>query len=81
MSLALATKGVISDFTGIGGSGPPIYVLENINVEVSHDDLDITVSLLDDVSIDISEVGVSIDLDQDNAEIIVSEDETINVEV
>lgn len=82
MSLGLATKGVLSDFTGIGsGGGDTIYVLEDFNVEVSHDDLDITVSLLDDVLIDISEIGVSIDLDQDNAEIIVSEDETINVEV
>ena len=81
MSLALATKGVISDFTGTGGSGPPIYVLEDINVEVSHDDLAITVSSLDDVSIIVSDVGVNIDLDEDQAEIIVSEDETINVEV
>lgn len=81
MSLALATKGVISDFTGTGGSGETIYVLEDINVEVSHEDLAIQVSLVDDVSIDISETGVIIDLDQDQAEIVLSEDETINVEV
>lgn len=81
MSLALATKGVISDFTGTGGSGETIYVLEDINVEVSHEDLAIQVSLVDDVSIDISETGVIIDLDQDQAEIVLSEDETINIEV
>lgn len=81
MSLALATKGVISDFTGTGGSGETIYVLEDINVEVSHEDLAIQVSLVDDVSIDISETRVIIDLDQDQAEIVLSEDETINIEV
>jgi len=81
MSLGLATKGILPDFTGTGGSGPPIYVLEDFNVEVSHDDLAITVSLLDDVSIIVSDVGVNIDLDEDQAEIVVSEDETINVEV
>jgi len=83
MSLALATKGVISDFTGTGegGSGETIYVLEDINVEVSHDDLDVEVSLMDDISLDISEIGVSIDLDTDQAEIVLSEDDTINIEV
>jgi hypothetical protein len=83
MSLALATKGVISDFTGTGegGSGQTIYVLEDINVEVSHEDMNIQVSLMDDISIGISEVGVIIDLDEDQAEIVVSEDETINIEV
>jgi hypothetical protein len=81
MSLGLATKGILSDFTGTGGSGKTIYVLEDINVEVSHEDLAIEVSLVDDVSIDISETGVIIDLDQDQAEIVLSEDETINIEV
>jgi hypothetical protein len=81
MSLALATKGVISDFTGTGGSGETIYVLEDINVDVSQEDVSIQVSLMDDVSIDISEVRVIIDLDEDQAEIIVSEDDTINIEV
>ena len=81
MSLGLATKGVLPDFTGTGGSGATIYVLEDFDVEVSHEDVNITVSLMDDVSIDISEVEVNIDLDQDDAEIVVSEDETINVEV
>ena len=77
MSLSLATKGILPDFTG----GPPIYVLEDINVEVTQDDLDITVSLIDEISLDISEIGVIIDLDEDQAEIVVSEDDIINIEV
>jgi hypothetical protein len=82
MSLALATKGILPDFTGTGvGGGETIYVLEDINVEVSHEDVNVQVSLMDDVSIDISEVRVIIDLDEDQAEIVVSEDETINIEV
>ena len=81
MSLGLATKGVLPDFTGTGGTGQTIYVLEDINVEVSHEDVNVQVSLMDAILIDISEVGVNIDLDQDQAEIIVSEDETINIEV
>jgi len=81
MSLALATKGVISDFTGTGGSGETIYVLEDINVEVSQDNLAIEVSLMDEISLDISEIRVNIDLDQDQAEIVVSEDDIINIEV
>ena len=81
MSLALATKGVISDFTGTGGSGETIYVLEDINVEVSQDNLAIEVSLMDEISLDISEIRVNIDLDQDQAEIVVSEDDIIDIEV
>jgi hypothetical protein len=81
MSLGLATKGILPDFTGTGGSGPPIYVLEDINVEVSQDNLDIEVSLIDEISLDISEIRVSIDLDQDQAEIVVSEDDIIDIEV
>ena len=81
MSLSLATKGVLPDFTGTGGSGQTIYVLEDINVEVSQDNLDIEVSLMDDISLDISEIRVNIDLDQDQAEIVVSEDDIINIEV
>ena len=81
MSLSLATKGVLPDFTGTGGSGQTIYVLEDINVEVSQDNLDIEVSLMDDISLDISEIRVIIDLDQDQAEIVVSEDDIINIEV
>jgi len=80
MSLGLATKGILPDFTGTGG-GATIYVLEEFDVEVSHEDVNVQVSLLDDVSIDISEVMVNIDLDQDQAEITVSEDQTIEVEV
>lgn len=83
MSLALATKGIISDFTGTGtgGSGQTIYVLEDFNVEVSHDDLSVEVSLIDDISLEISEIGVNIDLDTDQATIVVSEDNTIEIEV
>ena len=83
MSLGLATKGILPDFTGTGtgGTGQTIYVLEDINVEVSHEDVNVQVSLMDDVSINISEVGVNIDLDQDQAEIVVSEDDIINIEV
>jgi len=81
MSLSLATKGILPDFTGTGGSGPPIYVLEDINVEVTQDDLDITVSLIDEISLDVSEIRVNIDLDQDQAEIVVSEDDIIDIEV
>lgn len=83
MSLGLATKGILPDFTGTGtgGSGETIYVLEDINVEVSHEDVNVQVSLLDAVSIDITEVRVNIDLNEDQAEIVVSEDETIEVEV
>ena len=81
MSLGLATKGILPDFTGTGGSGQTIYVLEDINVEVSHEYVNVAVSLMDDVSIDISEVEVNIDLDEDSPEIVVSEDDTINIEV
>jgi hypothetical protein len=81
MSLGLATKGVLSDFTGTGGSGATVYVLEEFNVEVSQNDVDIEISLINDLSIDISEIGIDIDLDQDDAEIVVSEDDTINIEV
>lgn len=81
MSLALATKGVLTEFLGTGGTGATIYVLEEFDVEVSHEDVNVQVSLLDDVSIDISEVRVNIDLDQDQAEIVVSEDQTIEIEV
>ena len=84
MSLALATKGILPDFTGTGtgtGPGETVYVLEEFNVEVAHEDVDILVTQMDDVAINISEVRVSIDLDGDQAEIIVSEDETINIEV
>lgn len=84
MSLALATKGILPDFTGTGtgtGPGQTIYVVEDINVEVSQDNLAIEVSLIDEISLDISEIGVSIDLDQDQAEIVVSEDDSINIEV
>jgi hypothetical protein len=55
--------------------------LEDINVEVSQDNLDIEVSLIDEISLDISEIRVSIDLDQDQAEIVVSEDDIIDIEV
>jgi hypothetical protein len=81
MSLALATKGILPDFTGTGGTGQTIYVLEDINVEVSQDNLDIEVSLIDEISLDISEIGVIIDLDEDQAEIVISEDDSINIEV
>lgn len=84
MSLALATKGILPDFTGTGtgtGPGETVYVLEEFNVEVAHEDVDILVNQMDDVAINISEVRVSIDLDGDQAEIVVSEDETINIEV
>jgi len=81
MSLGLATKGILPDFTGTGGSGQTIYVLEDINVEVSQDNLAIEVSLMDEISLDISEIRVNIDLDQDQAEIVVSEDDIINIEV
>lgn len=84
MSLALATKGILPDFTGTGtgtGPGETVYVLEEFNVEVAHEDVDILVTQMDDVAINISEVRVSIDLDGDQAEIVVSEDETINIEV
>ncbi len=84
MSLALATKGILPDFTGTGtgtGPGQTIYVVEDINVEVSQDNLAIEVSLIDEISLDISEIGVIIDLDQDQAEIVVSEDDSINIEV
>jgi hypothetical protein len=81
MSLGLATKGILSDFTGTGGSGQTIYVLEDINVEVSQDNLAIEVSLMDEISLDISEIRVNIDLDQDQAEIVVSEDDIIDIEV
>jgi hypothetical protein len=36
---------------------------------------------MDDVTVNISEVRVNIDLDEDQAEIVLSEDETINIEV
>jgi hypothetical protein len=83
MSLALATKGILPDFTGTGtgGTGQTIYVVEDINVEVSQDNLAIEVSLIDEISLDISEIGVIIDLDEDQAEIVVSEDDSINIEV
>lgn len=84
MSLALATKGILPDFTGTGtgtGPGETIYVLEEFNVEVAHDDVDILVTQMDDVTVNISEVRINIDLDEDQAEIVVSEDETINIEV
>ena len=81
MSLGLATKGILSDFTGTGGSGATVYVLEEFNVQVTQNDLEIEISVIDDLSIDISEVGINIDFDQDDAEIIVSEDDTINIEV
>ena len=84
MSLALATKGILPDFTGTGtgtGPGQTIYVVEDINVEVSQDNLAIEVSLIDEISLDISEIGVIIDLDQDQAEIVVSEDDIIDIEV
>ena len=82
MSLGLATKGVLPDFTGTGsGTGIPVYVLEDFTVEVAHEDVDIVVTQMDDVTVNISEVRVNIDLDEDQAEIVLSEDETINIEV
>jgi hypothetical protein len=84
MSLALATKGILPDFTGTGsstGPGETVYVLEEFNVEVAHEDVNILVTQMDDVTVNISEVRVNIDLDEDQAEIVVSEDETINIEV
>ena len=81
MSLGLATKGILPDFTGTGTGGATIYVLEDINVEVSLEDVNVQVSLLDDISLDISVIGVNIDLDEDQAEIVVSEDNIINIEV
>ena len=83
MSLALATKGILPDFTGTGAGGPgtTVYVLEEFNVEVAHEDVDILVTQMDDVTVNISEVRINIDLDEDQAEIVVSEDETINIEV
>jgi hypothetical protein len=55
--------------------------LEEFNVEVAHEDVNILVTQMDDVTVNISEVRVNIDLDEDQAEIVVSEDETINIEV
>jgi len=84
MSLALATKGILPDFTGTGtgtGPGTTVYVLEEFNVEVAHNDVDILVTQMDDVTVNISDVRVNIDLDEDQAEIVLSEDETINIEV
>jgi len=71
MSLALATKGVLTEFLGTGGTGQTIYVLEDINVDVSQEDVNVQVSLMDDLTINISEVGVIIVLDEDQAEIVV----------
>ena len=84
MSLALATKGILPDFTGTGsgtGPGETVYVLEEFNVEVAHEDLGIEINQIGEISLDISEIGVIIDLDQDQAEIVVSEDDNINIEV
>jgi hypothetical protein len=84
MSLALATKGILPDFTGTGsgtGPGETVYVLEEFNVEVAHEDLGIEITQIGEISLDISEIGVIIDLDQDQAEIVVSEDDNINIEV
>jgi hypothetical protein len=83
MSLSLATKGILPDYTGTGtgGTGATVYVLEEFNVEVAHEDVDILVTQMDDVTVNISEVRVNIDLDEDQAEIVLSEDETINIEV
>ena len=84
MSLALATKGILPDFTGTGsgtGPGETVYVLEEFNVEVAHEDLGIEITQIGEISLDISEIGVIIDLDQDQAEIVVSEDDSINIEV
>jgi len=84
MSLALATKGILPDFTGTGsgtGPGETVYVLEEFNVEVAHEDLGIEITQIGEILLDISEIGVIIDLDQDQAEIVVSEDDNINIEV
>lgn len=83
MSLALATKGVLPDFTGTGTGGPGtnVYVLEEFTVDVSHEDVNVAVSLMDDISLNITEVMVNIDLDEDQPEIVVSEDQTIDIEV
>jgi hypothetical protein len=82
MSLAIATKGILVDYYPTGqGTGQNIYVLEEFNVEVSHEDVNVQVSLLDNVSIDITEVTINVDLDEDQAEIVVSEDDIIEIEV
>jgi hypothetical protein len=83
MSLALATKGVLCDYVPTGtGTGETIYVLENFNVEVSHDNLDIVVTMLDSLTIDTSDVEmVLIDLDSDQAVVVGILEETFNIEV
>ena len=83
MSLALATKGILPDFTGTGtgGTGQNVYVLEDFNVEVSHEDLGIEITQIGEILLEISEIGVNIDLDEDQATIVVSEDDTIEIEV
>jgi hypothetical protein len=80
MSLALATKGVLSDFTGVGGSGETIYVLEEFNVEVGAENVDIAVTELDPIALTISEIQINIDLDDDQAEVIINDD-SIDIEV
>jgi hypothetical protein len=79
VSLGLATKGILPDFTGTGTGGPGtnIYVLEEFNVEVSHDDVNIAVTQLDEVAIVLSDIDINIDVDLDQVEVISSDDDII----
>jgi hypothetical protein len=81
MSLAIATKGVLVDYYPTGQGGQTVYVLEEFNVEVSHEDVNVLVSVMDSISLNITETMISIDLDEDQAQIITSEDDTIDIEV
>lgn len=81
MSLGLATKGVLCDYIPTGtGSGETIYVLEEFNVEVSHDDIDIEVTEIEDIQVQVSDITISVELEDDEVDIILSDDD-INIEV
>lgn len=81
MSVALATKGIISGFGGGGGEGglyPDGYIASAINVaidledettvEITQPSLSVIVSLSENISvaIDDDQVGVSISIDDDS---------------
>ena len=85
MSLALATKGILPDFTGTGtGTGPSttVYVLESFDVEVAQEDIAVDLTVMNDISLDIGEISIDVDVDEEEStSVSFSDIDTITVEV
>lgn len=84
MSLALATKGILPDFTGTGSGGSvtvPEYVQAIIDVEVDMDTVEITAEPISD-TVSITNAGViTIDVELPEDDAVTAEELSVDVSI